>query len=606
MRSKNWCCKLSLPLIRKDVTRFWPIWATYFAVWFLILPVPFFTNMESYGRSDLISAIYRHVVNCGTEIALVLSAIGGVAAAFFVWSYLFQGRSASLFHALPVTRETLFLSHWTAGLGFLLVPNALIAGISYLFQMALGYFDPTILLRWLLVVNLQCLLFYSIGTLCAMFTGSLPAMPVLYGLVNFAAVIIEALMHEFSTMLYYGIRSLEMRFTAFSPFFRLIEQDSNEYRNLQLAAYEWLEVKDFHPEYVKILCLYGLVALVLTVCALLLYRKRTTECAGDVIAVPWLKPIAKYVFALGCALVLGWVLHEILFGGEGHPLAIIPCLLAGAAVGYLAAAMLLKKSFRVFSAKQMTGLLCLCLALTGWVLAVDADLFGVEHRIPRQEDIMKIELVGDYSLTLKDPSQFPAVLELHRSILEAGEQTAAGGQSLLFFRLDYTLQDGSTLNRRYYLPYDAALLADAGSPIGKLKAIMDDPLRIRDNLLPEAGAFLQTMNLYLRDVYVDLAVTDKGFRYESCVVDTADRELLLQALETDILRGQLGGWLRESSLKYDTSEAQLSMEFEYLDSNGNSQWKSVQLSSLDAAPATRQALVALGYLTKAPVEVPYA
>ena len=606
MRSKNWCCKLSLPLIRKDITRFWPIWATYFAIWFLILPVPFFTNMEGYGRSDLISAIYRHVVNSGTETALVLSAFGGLAASFFVWSYLFQGRSASMFHSLPVTRETLFFSHWTAGLGFLLVPNALVAIISYLFQMVLGYFDPTILLRWLLIVSLQCLLFYSIGTLCAMFTGSMPAMPVLYGLVNFVAVIIEALMNEFSTMLYYGVNELTMHFTPLSPFIHLMVQDSNDYRNLQLTSYEWLEVKDFHPDFVKALLLYGFVALVLTGCALLLYRKRSTECAGDVIAVSWLKPIAKYVFSVGCALCLGWVLHEILFSGAEHPLAIIPCLLAGATVGYLAAAMLLKKSFRVFSAKQMAGLLCLCLVLTGWTLAVEADLFGVERRIPQQEDIAKIEIVGDYSLTLYAPDQFPAVLALHRSILEEGEQNATDGLHLLFFRLDYTLQDGSTLNRRYYLPYDIDLLADPTSPIGQLKAIMDNPVRLRENLLPEAGAFLQTMNLYLYDSYADLAGTGKGFRYDYCVIDTADQQILLQAMETDILRGQLGGWLREPSLKYDTAETQLSVEFEYLNENGKSQWKSVNLTTLDAAPATRQALVALGYLTKAPTEVPYA
>ena len=606
MRSKNWCCKLSLPLIRNDVTRFWPIWAAYFAVWFLILPVPFFNNLEGYGHSDLISAIYRHVVNSGTETALTLSAFGGVAASFFVWNYLFQGRSASMYHALPVTRETLFFSHWTAGLGFLLVPNALIATISYLFQMTQGYFNPTILLRWLLVVSLQCLLFYSIGTLCAMFTGNTPAMPVLYGLVNFGAVIIEALMNQFSTMLYYGVNELEMRFTVFSPFIRLIEQDSNEYRNLQMSAYEWLEVKDFHPGFVKALCLYGLVALVLTGCALMLYRKRSTECAGDVIAVSWLKPIAKYGFSIGCALTLGWVLHEILFGGAEHLLAIIPCLLVGAAVGYLAAAMLLKKSFRVFSAKQMAGLLCLCLALTGWLLAVDADLFGVERRIPQQEDIVKIDIVADYSLTLYEPDQFPAVLTLHRSILEEGEQSPANGQSLLFFRLDYTLQDGSTLNRRYYLPSDATLLADPTSPIGQLKAIMDNPVRLRESMLPEQGSYLQMMQLYLYEPYTELASANANFRYDYCTIDTAHQQILLQAMETDILRGQLGGWLRESLRKNETVEDQLFFEFEYLDAEGKSYWKSLHMSSLDTAPATRQALVELGYLTAAPMEVPNA
>jgi hypothetical protein len=105
---------------------------------------------------------------------------------------------------------------------------------------------------------------------------------------------------------------------------------------------------------------------------------------------------------------------------------------------------------------------------------------------------------------------------------------------------------------------------------------------------------------------VDLAGTNKNFHHDYCVIDTADQQILLQAMETDILRGQLGGWLRDSLSKYATSESQLSIEFEYLDISGKSQWKSVQLTTLDAAPATRQALVALGYLTKAPLEVPYA
>ena len=64
MRSKNWCCKLSWPLIRKDLTRFWPVWGTYFAIWFLILPVPFFTDIDHYSvRLELVGAIHRHVVN---------------------------------------------------------------------------------------------------------------------------------------------------------------------------------------------------------------------------------------------------------------------------------------------------------------------------------------------------------------------------------------------------------------------------------------------------------------------------------------------------------------------------------------------------------------
>ena len=605
MRSKNWCCKLSWPLIRKDLTRFWPVWGTYFAIWFLILPVPFFTDIDHYSvRPELVGAIHRHVVNCGAEPALILSAGAGLVASFAVWSYLFQGRSASLFHSLPVTRETLFLSHWTAGLSFLILPNALLAGISYLFQMAMGWFDPTILLTWFAVVSLQCLLFYSIGTLCAMFTGSLPAMPVLYILVNFAAVIIESLMNGFSTMLYYGVNDLDLRFTALSPAWKLLEDTAYLYRDVKISSmgFNWANLKFYHPDYLRTLCIYGAVAVVLTVCALLLYRKRTTECAGDVIAVPWLKPIAKYVFSIGCALVLGYILLEIVFSGENHPLVIIPCLIVGAAVGYLAAEMLLKKSFRVFSLRRMAGLLCLAVALGGWVLAVEADLFGVERRVPELEDVTSVYIRADYQLELDHPQDIAPVLELHRTILREGEPGYE--PRLIYTRIEYELKDGSTMERSYRVPYDAARLADPTTAAGQLKSIMDDPWRLMENLLPPSDAFVRSMQLHLDTPLLDLKYPEAGFTYNDCLISTEHHAALRQALETDILMGHLGGWLRESDDKYYDSEQHMWIDFEYdrRDADGNtySEWRSVHLTTLDLAPATRQALYDLGYLTEVP------
>ena len=45
MRSKNWSFKLSRPLIRKDFTRFWPVWGSYLAIWLL----KFITRKGSFG-----------------------------------------------------------------------------------------------------------------------------------------------------------------------------------------------------------------------------------------------------------------------------------------------------------------------------------------------------------------------------------------------------------------------------------------------------------------------------------------------------------------------------------------------------------------------------
>ena len=112
MRSKNWSCKLSWPLLRKDFTRFWPVWGSYLAIWLLILPIPLLVSgFEEYGFLTMVEDIQRFLVDLAGSASLIMSAIYGGLAAFAVWSYLYQSRSASLFHALPVTRETLFVSH---------------------------------------------------------------------------------------------------------------------------------------------------------------------------------------------------------------------------------------------------------------------------------------------------------------------------------------------------------------------------------------------------------------------------------------------------------------------------------------------------------------
>ena len=45
--------------------------------------------------------------------------------------------------------------------------------------------------------------------------------------------------------------------------------------------------------------------------ALLLYRRRALETAGDAVAVPWLRPVFKYFMALGGALALAGVLFWV-------------------------------------------------------------------------------------------------------------------------------------------------------------------------------------------------------------------------------------------------------------------------------------------------------
>lgn len=639
MRSKNLSCKFHWSLIRKDLTRFWPVWGSYLAIWLLILPIPMLTSYSgTEAYSDMIRSIHRLLTGTGGEAALIMTAIYGGLSAFAVWSYLYQSRSASLFHALPVTRETLFCSHFTAGLSFLMIPNVLIALLTYLCQMSLGYFDPTQILCWLAVVCLESLLFYALGTQAAMCTGSLPTMPVLYGLINFAVVVYESLLTEFSTQLYWGVSSQPLKLTFLSPFIHLAQTSCYVTEGTPVTLHgiytTWETIRFYSPDYLLLLCLYALAAVVLVVCSLLLYRRRTTESAGDVIAFDFLKPIAKYCFAFGCALVLGWIFDEVIFSGTDTALPKILCCCLGGAIGYITAVMLLKKSFRVFQLKKMAGLLVLWVAICGLFVAFDHDLFGVESHVPRLGELTEVTLYSDYDLQLTQPQDIDKVLELHRAILDNKDaledyeryNSIPYDEGFCYVRINYYYGDGTTLRRSYHLPFNEAALRDPDSPVGKLSALMSDPQRLVDNHLPPEDAVIESIQLNLYgDTIRQMAGEPFAQTYSNhCYVDSAHASLLLNALEEDLRAGRLCSWNgRNRAKSYDhLFTVEFNYDYPYQNNTNNvilrenaeitqtvavdyetkmaSEWKSIDFYSFDDPKSTLHLLVQLGYLTDIP------
>lgn len=161
-------------LARSDLRRHWPILFLYTAIWLVALPVQLYLRHIAEGASygtRTVSEVCQGTYSMGVIMAFVF---GGVLA-MALYSYLMNGRSVGLIHSLPLKRQTLFFTQLLTGFAMLTAGNLLVVLVSLL---VCG--EPGPLLVWLAVVTLAEIFFLALGTLCAMLTGWLLAVPVLY------------------------------------------------------------------------------------------------------------------------------------------------------------------------------------------------------------------------------------------------------------------------------------------------------------------------------------------------------------------------------------------------------------------------------------------
>lgn len=84
-------------LFLKNLTRFWPIWGAYGAIWLYL----FIAEASSGWDAGLARTLPLESL-CFFGIAL--AAVFGIIAAMAVFSYLYSSRSVDMLHALPMRR----------------------------------------------------------------------------------------------------------------------------------------------------------------------------------------------------------------------------------------------------------------------------------------------------------------------------------------------------------------------------------------------------------------------------------------------------------------------------------------------------------------------
>lgn len=496
-------------LLRSDIKRYWPLLFLYVAVWVVILPMQILSaSRECDGVAEGIMTVLQlrqhNVIIQSIPASVVMSLLFGCFAAMAVWSYLMSGRTVGLMHALPVTRTQAFFSHVLSALGALTAGNVLIFLLTALCSAGFSYVDWAALGTWLLLTELMALFFFALGSLCAMVTGWLLAVPVLYGAMNVIALLLYAVISTMTQMFYFGYSNSDIPefITWLTPVGRIWDAVANggaqpievQFREpIGTQSYQRVQL----PASAFSTCIiYAAVGIALLALVWWLYKKRPSETAGDAMSFRWLRPIARWSIGLCGGLGLGLFLRYTAFIDGGFACLLI-CQLVMGVICFFAAQMLLQKKFRIFNKRWWLETAAMVLVLAAVTVCVKLDFTGYQHRVPDADDVTEVRCTGVADLTADDPETIETVVALHRAILaqhDAGitpedsyptsatvaSDPAGSSEELVvrYLRLTYTLRDGTELRRSYQA------FVSAGTDVYRL---MTELANSRDNLLGLTG-----------------------------------------------------------------------------------------------------------------------
>ena len=499
-------------LLRSDLRHYWPAGFLYVLVWLMVLPIPLLQTGFDYvhswpDRPELLAVELHNIYYSAMTGSMVLAVLSGIVIPMAVYAYLMAPRSVGMMHALPVKRTTQYISHFAAGFGLLTGGNVLIFLLSVLAQLPYGVPDWAAAGLWLLVTELLELFFLALGTLCAMATGWLLATPVLYGAVNFIAVLLCMVVQFLQRLFYFGFESTT--YPGFVEWLTPIVTLSDAVCSYQG---DWV-TRDGREVYLRalpdgavtVLAVYAAAGLVILALGWLLYRKRPSEAAGDAIAFRWLRPIVRWIAGLCGGLGLGVFLSTIVLGGFGSGIVkLILCQIFMGLLCFFAVQMLLQKTFRVFR-RSWKEAAALVLALAALTLAIRADIFGVQQRVPDPSRVENVTLRityydGGYCDT-DDPAIIEMATELHRAILNQGENAPENGAGWIEIRVFYDLKNGDSVRRDY------SIIGVKGSEVYRLSNQLLNMPQFRSGAM--GLGWLKTTGLdnirggYIRDGYTD-------------------------------------------------------------------------------------------------------
>ena len=538
--------------------RCWPLWTGYFVLLLLVTPAALSGRVDRLAPGEMLNYT---LLNTGADVVYISMAVG-VLAAMAMFNYLYSTKSCGMMNMLPLRRETMFLTAFLTGLVPMLAADVLVMLITaVLYGGRLVYFKT--LLLWLAMAVMGNISFYGFAVFCAVLTGNLVVLPVLYLVLNLTVYVAERAVRYLLSAFVYGMNASSCTLLVLSPIMELLNSLSVMPVNyIDAEGMVQVVANVYQVNGLGVLGIYCAAGLVCAALALLIYRRRQMERATDVVAVPVLKPVFKYCMTFGTAVVLAYVVYAWLVSGNVSGMAaallVLLLLLVGAVMGYYAAEMLMQKTLKVFPGKWKCCLVS-CLILAVLTMAWEFDLFGYERRVPEADQVESAWLVQN-NTGLTEPENIQALTQLHQSFVDnKAENESADVRYTVTVR--YLLKDGGTLVRCYPIRYDQEALNDPDSDIRRYEALENVEEARINRVVPPFPVTIT--NISYGDVYMSWLDEEGYYQGENLSLTDEQVFALYQCILKDLEAGTAGRyWVGESDAYLDTvSNIDINLEF---------------------------------------------
>lgn len=445
MRSAN---LLSPGLIKSGLRRYWPLWLAGFIalLLFVVLPayvsVPMIINAaeNATDRADSLNFFWSTMSFMAWAYALG----GALVVALTLNDHLFDSRAATFVGSLPLRRPAVFASTFASGMLVLVALPAVASLCLMPLCLALGLvFSPLRVMEWFALTVALSFIFYSFAQLSCHASGTRLVATLIYGVIGFLAICVEAAVRLLMSALVYGISADSVSFDWLAPAAHIVSILTLGYPDKNIA---WAELAP-----------YLLVACVAAVGAAWLFGRRNLESAGDGVLFAPLRKALKYLAGISLALLFGAVYRlldttDAFSGipmGTGDLLVLAVLLAVGAFLGALFADMIMSRSTHVLGKCWREGLVLACVMLA-FLGACRVDLLGVGRYVPESDEVEMAILTCDYgseSIEIASPEGIDDVRALQKHLIDYG---GTGDTEHSFtINMNYKLKSGRFVQRTY-------------------------------------------------------------------------------------------------------------------------------------------------------------